>query len=309
MTSRGCPFLCTFCASHKTHGRKMRYHSVERVEEDLTKLKDNFGAKTVIFQDDHLMGNKERVYQLLSIVKKLKLGSIYQNGLTLFALDRPMLEAFYKAGVRNLVLPVESGSEKVLKLQMKKPLKLEISERVAKDCRELGIYTNSNVMIGMPGENKEDIEDARHNLRKIKTNWYNISCASPLVGSEMYDLAHSNGYITDTTRGSDFHKAVIETEDFSSDYIQKMQYILNLELNFIYNNDIELGNYEIALKGFNNVISVRPDHAFAHYFSSICYKKLGDFKNYEVSKDEFSVHSKAPFWKYYIKYLDLNINL
>ena len=158
-----------------------------------------------------------------------------------------MLEAFFKAGVRHLALPVESGSEKVLKLQMKKPLKFNISERVAKDCRELGIYTNSYIMIGMPGETKKDIEETRYNLRKVKTNWYNISCASPLVGSEMYDLAKANRYITDTTRGADFHKAVIATEDFTSEYIQKMQYLLNLELNFVYNNDIEVGDYNICL--------------------------------------------------------------
>ena len=88
-----------------------------------------------------------------------------------------------------------------------------------------------------------------------------------------------------------------------------MQYILNLELNFIYNNDMKHGDYETAITGFKNVIRVRPDHAFAHYFSSICYKKLQDYKNYEINKNEFSVHSKTSFWKNYIKYFDLNINL
>ena len=171
MTSRGCPYLCTFCASHRTHGRTMRYHSVERVRRDLTKLTSEYGASQVIFQDDHLMGDKNRVRELLKIIKDLGLNSLYQNGLTLYALDRSMLEAFYDAGVRHLVLPVESGSEKVLKEQMRKPLKLRISERVAADCRDLGIYTNTNILIGMPGETKADIEAARVNLRKIKTNY------------------------------------------------------------------------------------------------------------------------------------------
>ena len=117
MTSRGCPYLCTFCASHRTHGRSMRVHSVERVRQDLTKLVDQFNASTIVFQDDHLMFNKDRVVEILDIVKELEVESLYQNGLTLYALDRPMLEAFYDAGVRHLVLPVESGSEKVLKQQ------------------------------------------------------------------------------------------------------------------------------------------------------------------------------------------------
>ena len=41
MTSRGCPFKCTFCASHAAHGRDMRYNSIERVKQDLVLMKKN----------------------------------------------------------------------------------------------------------------------------------------------------------------------------------------------------------------------------------------------------------------------------
>ena len=305
MTSRGCPYLCTFCASHKTHGRKMRYHSVKRVREDLNRLKKFYGAKTVVFQDDHLMSSKERVYDLLEIVGELKLGSLYQNGLTLYALDMPMLKAFYKAGVRHLVLPVESGSSKVLKEQMRKPLKFNISERVALDCRKLGIYTNTNILIGMPGETKNDLEDSRFNLRKIKTNWFNIGCASPLVGSEMHDFAQVHGYITDQTRGSDYHVATIKTDEFTPEYIQKFQYIMNLELNFIYNSDLEYEAYDTGLIGFNNVTKIRPDHAFGHYFAAFCYYKLGDKENFKESKKKFDICANTKFWQDWINFFNL----
>jgi anaerobic magnesium-protoporphyrin IX monomethyl ester cyclase len=305
MTSRGCPYHCTFCASHRTHGREMRFHSVGRVKEDLTKLRYQYGATTVIFQDDHLMSDKNRVYELLKIVGDLKLESLYQNGLTLFSLDRPMLEAFYAAGVRHLVLPVESGSEKVLRHQMKKPLKLQFSERVAKDCRELGIYTNSNILIGMPGETKADIEEARRNLRRIPTNWFNIACASPIVGSDMHYLAMEKGYIRGDTLGSDYRKAIIETDDFSADYIQGMQYLMNLELNFVLNTDVRLGEYETALMGFRNVIRLKPDHAFAHYFAAQCYKGLNDLAHYEEHMAAYFASAGSPFWRKYVEHFRL----
>lgn len=305
MTSRGCPYLCTFCASHKTHGRKMRYHNIARVREDLEKLKREYGAEQIIFQDDHLMGDKERVFALLKIIKSLELNSLYQNGLTLYALDREMLEAFYDAGVRHLVLPVESGSEKVLKEQMRKPLKMHISERVAADCRDLGIYTNTNILIGMPGETKADIEDARYNLRKIKTNWFNVVCASPLVGSDMHALALEKNYISGDTLGADYRKAVIDTEDFTSEYIQRMQYVFNLELNFIYNQDIMAGEFEMALLGFRNVIKLRNDHAFAYYFSALCYKELNDFDNCDLALLNFEKYRTSPFWQEWVDFYDL----
>jgi radical SAM superfamily enzyme YgiQ (UPF0313 family) len=301
MTSRGCPFVCTFCASHRTHGRKMRYHSLERVKKDLQKLKEDFGAGKVIFQDDHLMGDKDRVYGILDIVGNLNLQSLYQNGLTLYALDRPMLEAFYKAGVRHLVLPVESGSEKVLKKLMKKPLKTKISERVAKDCRELGIYTNANCIIGMPGETKADMKEGLKNLKKVKSNWFNIAIAAPIIGSEMHELAQEKGYISKDTMGADFHKATIETEDWTPNFIQEMEYIFNLELNFVYNNDIEYEEYELALRGFMNVLRVRQDHAFACYYAAICHSKLGNKDSFIKFLKLFEKYSKTPIWEKYCK--------
>ena len=306
MTSRGCPYHCTFCASHRVHGREMRYHSVQRVKEDLTNLKNKYNATKVIFQDDHLMANKKRVYQILETVGDLKLGSLFQNGLTIYALNRPMLEAFYSAGVRHLVLPVESGSEKVLHQQMRKPLKFKFSVRCANDCRELGIYTNANLIIGMPGETKADMKEGLDNLRKVKANWFNIACASPLVGSEMHELAVKKEYIKESTMGSDFHHAVIETEDFTPEYVQQMEYTMNLELNFVYNNDIEVGEYELALRGFMNVIRVRPDLAFAHYFAAMCYKQLGKQKLFKKHRKLFLEHSQTTFWKAYCYKYDLS---
>ena len=59
MTSRGCPFKCTFCASHAAHGRAMRYHSVERVIEDVRRMIKEFKITGVVIQDDHFMAGKD----------------------------------------------------------------------------------------------------------------------------------------------------------------------------------------------------------------------------------------------------------
>lgn len=305
MTSRGCPFKCTFCASHAVHGRDMRYHSVERMREDFLRLKEKYGADTLIFQDDHFMAQKERVHQILEILRDLELNSVYQSGLALYALDRPMLEDFYAAGVRQLVLAVESGSQRVLKHLMKKPLKLEISQRVAKDCRELGIYTNTNILIGIPGETKEDIEETRRNLKTIESNWFHINCTSPLVGSEIHAKSRQFGFIRGETLGADYKVAAIETPEFSSDYIQEMQYELNLELNFVFNQDIRLGEYALALRGFENVINIKSDHAFAWHYAGICHEKLGNFEKAAQCQEKYFEYAEMPFWKKYIDRFEL----
>jgi hypothetical protein len=158
----------------------------------------------------------------------------------------------------------------------------------------------------MPGETKQDIEDARINLRKIKTNWFNIACASPLVGSDMHALALENNFITGETLGADYHHAVINTDEFSAEYIQRMQYIMNLELNFVYNQDMIAGSYENALLGFNNVIKVRPDHAIAYYFGAICHKRLGNMVEYDFFRSKFEKFSGHDDWSKWIEFFGLN---
>ncbi len=303
MTSRGCTFRCSFCSSHTVHGRRMRYHSINRVKEDFKYLRDQYGAKTLVFQDDHFMANKQRVLEIIDIVKELQITAVFQNGLALYALDRKMLEALKSAGINQLLLPVESGSNRVLKEIMHKYLDLSIVKRVVEDCRELGIYVNVNILIGLPGETKQDIEHTRSFLKTINANWFSIFCANPLVGSEMFEICLKKNYLKGNYIGCDYKKAIVETEEFSAEYIQEMAYSLNLELNFVENSDFRLGDYEMALKGFENAIRAKNDHVFAYYYAAKCYEKLGNLKKARQYTDTAkTIIAEKPFWR---KYADM----
>ncbi|MDD2890486.1 MAG: radical SAM protein [bacterium] len=305
-TSRGCPHRCCFCSSYTIHGRKMRYHSVNRVKEDFKRLKEEYGAKTIGFQDDHFMGDRQRAFEIISITHELKMNVFFQSGLALYTLDRKMLEAIKNAGIKQLVLAIESGSNRVLREIMHKPLDLSIVKRVIADCRQLGIDTDINILIGLPGETKQDIEDTRSFLKTIDATWFRIYVATPLVGSEMFDICIKNNYLKGDYIGCDFKKAVIETEDFTAEYIQEKAYYLNLELNFVGNSDFRLGNYEAALKGFENTITIKNDHAFAYYFAAKCCKKLNLKDKYSEYKIKYQkIITDSEFWKDYEKRFNL----
>ncbi len=310
MTSRGCPHRCCFCSSHTVHGRRMRYYSINRIREDFRRLRDQYRAKTIVFQDDHFMADKQRVFKIIGLVKELQLTVVFQNGLALYALDRKMLETLKSAGVNQLLLSIESGSSRVLKEIMHKPLDLSIVKRVADDCRELEIYTNANVLIGLPGETKQDIEDTRLFLKTIDVNWFMIFCANPLIGSEMYEICKKKKYLKGDFVGSDYKKAVVETEDFTAEYIQEMAYTLNLELNFVENSDFRLGDYKMALKGFENAIRAKNDHAIAYYCVAKCYEKLGDLQRAQQYMDTAKrIAAEKPFWRKYAEMFNLSLNL
>lgn len=298
MTSRGCPFKCIFCASHAAHGRNMRYHSIERIVQESAYLRDAYGAQTIIIQDDHFMGDRPRAYKLVERLKNDGHKLFFPNALALYALDRPFLELISQANVRQLILAVESGSARVLKEVMKKPLKLDIVRRVAKDCRDLGIYSDCNVLIGLPGETKQDIEDGCEFLKTIDADWFRINVATPLAGSEMYEICEEKNYFKEIPILGNYKKAIVETEEFTSRYIQEKSYLMNIELNFVHNANMKLGNYRTAQESFENVLKAKHDHPLAHFYISLCQKALGQHSASETSLEKArSYASGDPFWE------------
>ncbi|WP_417511926.1 radical SAM protein [Methylophaga sp.] len=306
MTSRGCPFKCVFCASHATHGRDMRYESVDRVKENILKLKE-MGVGVITFEDDHFMGNKSRAYEIVKYVGDIGLTAFFPNSLALYALSREMLQALKNAGVNSLILAVESGSDRVLKKVMKKPLKLEIVRRVAKDCREIGIYTDCNILFGLPGETKEDIAETRAFLKTVDANWFRINVATPIIGSEMYDVCEENDYFQGEVVESNYKRAIVGTKDFTPEFIQEVTYDTNIELNFVNNADMKLGHYKTALASFENVIKVKPDHPIAHYYASICCEYLENKEKANYHYELYCKHGQSDFWQKFINKYDLPI--
>jgi len=305
-TSRGCPYHCCFCSSHSVHGRKMRYHSVDRVKEDLTRLQEQYGAERIGFQDDNFAIDKERALKIINIVKELRMTVFFQSGLAIYALDRKILEAMKNAGLNQLILPIESGSNRILREIMHKPINLSMVKSVVEDCRQLGIDTDANILIGLPGETKQDIEKTRAFLKTIDATWFRIYIATPLPGSEMFDICIKNNYLKDGYIGCDYKDAVIETEDFTAEYIKEKAYSLNLELNFIENSDFRLGNYEKALRGFENTIRVRNDHAFAYYFAAKCCKVMNLDEKYLAYQTKYQeIIEESTFWNNYANQFNL----
>lgn len=306
MTSRGCPFLCTFCSAHAVHGRKVRGFSLDRVRDELTQLVTKYRVKTLVLEDDHFLNDNDRATAILKIAQSLGLVCVFPNALALYALDKKMLQELVATGIRQLTLAVESGSQRVLKELMRKPLKTSITKRVAEDCWDLGIYTDCNIIIGMPGETMDDITEAREFLKTIPTNWYRINVATPLSGSEMYEKAVENGNLIGDIKKAGYKSCVISTSHFLPHEINRIAYEMNIELNFVHNTDMERGNYKRAAESFENVLKLKHDHAFAKYYLSKCLHELGQNSESERLMASALLDAKNdPIWMNFAKKFDV----
>lgn len=310
-TSRGCPYRCTFCASHDVHGYTMRYHSRERMFKDIKMLKERFGCGRIAIQDDHFMGDHKRAKDIIRFIKDLDIEVFFQSGVTMFSLTRDMLELMVESGIKEIVLPIESGSERITKLMKKGHVSKKIIHRVVSDCRDLGIQMDGNILCGMPGETEDDIQEGIDFLKTIDVNWYRIHVATPLPGSELFEECSEKGFIDEDAHiGGDYKRARISTPEFTPEYIEKRSYEMNLELNFVNNADYRLGLFEKAFSAFQNVINITENHAFAYYYAAKSSLKLGNSKTYnEYATIYNSISSQNQYWQNYIKQFDLDKDL
>lgn len=156
LTSRGCPYNCSFCASNAIWQRRLRLRSVDNVLSEIKMLKEKFGVKEIHFCDDNLTMNIQRAEEICQrlIEEKFNLPWQCPNGVRIDRLTLPLLKKMKQAGCYALGLGIESGDQKMLN-KIGKQLDLRIIPGVLKNLKKVGIESYAFFILGLPGETKK----------------------------------------------------------------------------------------------------------------------------------------------------------
>lgn len=187
MTSRGCPYGCSFCSPtlRNSFGTGMRYHSKERVTNDLLKLEE-LGKSIVFFRDDIFTINRSRTIELCNemIKKKVKIKWCTQTHLN--HIDEELLDIMQKAGCVSLGCGLESGSQKILDV-VNKTNKIANAPRLVNYAKSIGIKMVCFFLVGCPGENEEDHQLSLELLKNTMPNLIQVAFFTPYPGSRDYE--------------------------------------------------------------------------------------------------------------------------
>jgi radical SAM superfamily enzyme YgiQ (UPF0313 family) len=185
LTSRGCPFDCSWC-SKPTFGRTFRQQSVPRVLAELEALRNRYGVDYVRFCDDVFGIQRTWLEQLLDGLIARDLGLRFECLARVDLLKPDLLERMRAAGLARVYVGVESGSQKMLDL-MNRGTKLAQIERTAESLRAAKIRQFWFLMLGYPGESLEDIESTLALFRRFSPEEYSVSIAVPVPGTRFYE--------------------------------------------------------------------------------------------------------------------------
>ncbi|XXY45091.1 radical SAM protein [Sorangium sp. So ce269] len=160
VTSRGCPYKCSFCSIHIHAGRRYRRYSVEHTLDHIETLVNRLGVKHIHFEDDNLTLDRDRLHRLMDGVLERRLRFTWDtpNGVFANTLDLEMMQKMKATGCTYLVVGVESGDQWVLdNVIMKQPLTLEHVLNAFRLGKQVGIDMQAFYIIGFPRESLAQI--------------------------------------------------------------------------------------------------------------------------------------------------------
>jgi len=184
MTSRGCPFGCTFCGASVVHGKKVRYRSPENVYNEIRFLKEKYGVEGIFFCDDTFLLNKKHVLGICDVMKGLNM--LWSCFSRVDTIDEELLKIMKRSGCIQMDFGVESGSNRILKI-IKKGTTVEQTRKAFKLCKKYKFRTFINIMMGFPTESESEMFETFYLAKELNADAYILSIAMPIPGTKLWN--------------------------------------------------------------------------------------------------------------------------
>ena len=194
VTSRGCPFSCTFC-DRSTSGKRGRYHGVAYVMEMCRELAAR-GARHVLFYDDLFTVKKQRVVELCETMIRARLPFTWSCNSHPNLLDLPTLRLMRRAGCWQIAYGIESGSQRVLDV-VKHEVRLPRLRETLRATRAAGIRAKGYLMLGHPTEDLASLEETRTFLEEVELDIAQLTKFTPYPGTPCHPTIHQHGTFTE----------------------------------------------------------------------------------------------------------------
>ncbi len=196
ITSRGCPFSCSFCPSSAYWGRHIIQRSAENILEEIKYLLNEFpDLEYINFSDDEFICNNQRVISLCQMIIREKIKIKWRCLGRVSSITEEVIKNMKEAGCCQITFGVESGSQRILD-GIGKKVKISQIVDAFNICRKYEIQISCLTIVGLPGENRQSVNETIALCKKLKIN------TEPAIliifpGTEVYKLAKEKGFLTD----------------------------------------------------------------------------------------------------------------
>lgn len=168
MTSRGCPFNCSFCATPVNWGRHVRMRSPENVVREIELLKARYGIQVVFFFDDTFNASPKRADALCDLMIERRLDVFFKCDVRIDIMSRELLAKMKRAGLFHVSYGLEAGSDRVRNDIVGKKIDLVDFHNLTAWCRELDVIPNVFFIFSHPSETWEEAQETIRLIEQYK---------------------------------------------------------------------------------------------------------------------------------------------
>ena len=194
ITSRGCPFRCSFC-DKSVSGSTWRARSAKDVVDEMELMQREFGIQFINMYDDNFTLHRKRVMDICVEIVRRGLNIAWKCEGRVDNLDAEMLQAMKSAGCRMIAFGVESGNPESLAL-LRKDIKVEETIETFRLMKEIGVYSLAYMILGVPGETLDDVWRSIRFVRDIGADYVQFSSLSAMPGTSLSMQFDSSASVT-----------------------------------------------------------------------------------------------------------------
>jgi len=185
LSSRGCPFRCSFCCSHNLWGHRVRLRTPANILDEIEELVRDWEINFLKFADDTFTVNKQGVIDFCKLKIERRIRIPYGANANVNTIDEEMLRYLLESGCQELWYGVESGSPRILK-EMHKNVDINKIKKVFRLTKEYGIKTRAYFLLGMPNETIEDIEMTERLCDGLQPDIVGFTLLAPFPSNEYF---------------------------------------------------------------------------------------------------------------------------
>lgn len=208
-TMRGCPYSCKWC-SRAVYGASYRRRSAVHVADEIEWIKNNYDVDSIWFVDDVFTISHKWLASFGEELKRRNLNIAYECITRADRMNEEVVKQLKDSGCFRVWIGAESGSQKVIDL-MDRRVDVEQVRDMIQLSKKYGIEAGTFIMVGYPGETKEDIFETARHLKTSDPDHFTITVAYPIKGTPLYEEVESRfieqlDWANSTDRDIDFRR-------------------------------------------------------------------------------------------------------
>ena len=296
VTSRGCPFRCTFC--HNIMGRRARLRSAKNVVDEIEYLRHRYDILDFFIVDDIFNINYDRAMDVFDLIiqRKLKVNLYFPNGIRGDILDRPYIDRMVEAGTKYVSFAVETASDRLQKT-IRKNVKLEKLRELIQYTCDQDIMVNAFFMFGMPTETEEEaFQTLEYAASLDKLHFPYVFFARYYEGTEMYQQALESGFSHDMIYNS-IHQMYHDIDNYATPTLsnETVKYLKNYFLYKIIFNPKRIAH---VLKVERKYHTEQQTLDMIHSMYNLKVNSVREFEDYaaQLSKSSFTKRFATAPW-------------